>query len=261
MNRRKLRRGAFVTAMLLLFITTPAQPQADPRRSGFEDMSPQTQAMQRDDAANPAMLWVQDGAALWERAPAAPAKPCAGCHGAAATAMRGVAARYPAFDAINKRPINLAQRINRCRERQQQQPAFAHESQELLALESYVAHASRGLPVAPPDDPRLLPFRGRGESLYRQRIGQLDLSCALCHDERAGLRLGSSVIPQAHANGYPLYRLEWQGLGSLQRRLRNCMTGVRAEAFAYGAPALVELELYLAWRDRGMPVEAPAVRP
>lgn len=233
----------------------------DARRSGFDDMSPQTQAMQRDDMQNPGMLWVQDGAALWDRAPSASAKACAGCHGAAATSMRGVAARYPAFDDRLSRPIDLTQRINLCRERHQQVPALAAESHELLALESFVANQSRGMPVTPPDDARLLPFRERGEAQYRQRLGQLDLSCAQCHDERAGKRLGGSLIPQGHANGYPLYRLEWQGMGSLQRRLRNCMTGVRAEPFAYGSQGLVEMAIYLAWRDRGMKVEAPGVRP
>ena len=160
-----------------------------------------------------------------------------------------------------KRPVNLPQRINLCRERHQQAPPLAIESQALLALESYLARQSRGLPVAPPDDARLQPFRERGGALYQQRLGQLDLSCAQCHDERAGARLGGSTIPQGHANGYPLYRLEWQSLGSLQRRLRNCMTGVRAQPYAYGAQELIELELYLASRGRGMVVEAPAVRP
>jgi sulfur-oxidizing protein SoxA len=254
-----MKRCWLLGLAFLLSATAMAQP--DTRRSGFDDMSPQTQAMQRDDMQNPAMLWVQDGAALWDRAPTPSAKACAGCHAAAASSMRGVAVRYPAFDTPLKRPVNLAQRINLCRERHQAAPPFAAESQELLALESFVALQSRGLLITPPNDAKLQPFRERGAALYRQRIGQLDLSCAQCHDERAGLRLGGSTIPQGHANGYPLYRLEWQSLGSLQRRLRNCMTGVRANAFAYGAPALVELELYLAWRDRGMKTEAPAVRP
>jgi sulfur-oxidizing protein SoxA len=113
----------------------------------------------------------------------------------------------------------------------------------------------------PAADPRLSPFVQRGAALFGQRMGQLDLSCAQCHTERAGLRLGSSLIPQGHANGYPIYRLEWQGMGSLQRRIRNCMTGVRAEPFAYGAPEMVALELFLATRARGMPLETPAVRP
>jgi sulfur-oxidizing protein SoxA len=233
----------------------------DTRRSGFDDMSPQTQAMQRDDLQNPGMLWVQDGAALWRQPPREGAQACSGCHAEVTTSMRGVAARYPAFDALLQRPVNLAQRINLCRERHQQAPALAHESPALLALESVVAHASRGEPIAPPDDPRLAPYRARGAAAYRQRMGQLDLSCAQCHDERAGLRLGGGRIPQGHANGYPLYRLEWQSLGSLQRRLRNCLSGVRAEVLPFGDIGLLELELYLATRDRGMPVEAPAVRP
>jgi sulfur-oxidizing protein SoxA len=231
----------------------------DLRRSGFDDMGPATQAMQRDDLQNPGMLWVQDGAALWAKPPGNGQPACSGCH--ASTAMRGVAARHPAFDAVLQRPVHLAQRLNLCRERQQKHPPFAYESPELLALEAFVAHQSRGLPVAPADDPRLQPYRARGEALYRQRLGQLDLSCAQCHDERAGLRLGGNRIPQGHANGYPLYRLEWQSLGSLQRRLRNCLTGVRAEPSAYGDMALIELELYLAKRAQGLAIEAPAVRP
>jgi len=57
------------------------------------------------------------------------------------------------------------------------------------------------------------------------------------------------------------YRLEWQWLGSLQRRLRSCLTGIRAEPFAYDALKLVDLELYLKSRATGLPLETPAVRP
>ncbi len=56
-------------------------------------------------------------------------------------------------------------------------------------------------------------------------------------------------------------RLEWQSLGSLQRRLRGCMAGVRAAPFDYGAPQSVALEFYLMERSRGTPMDAPAVRP
>jgi len=69
------------------------------------------------------------------------------------------------------------------------------------------------------------------------------------------------VIPQAHPTGYPIYRLEWQDLGSLQRRLRTCLTGVRAEPFAYGSAEYTLLELFLMDRARGMILETPGVRP
>jgi len=131
---------------------------------------------------------------------------------------------------------------------------LAPESRDRLALETYVAYQSRGLPVAPPQDARLAPFTQQGAVLFVQRLGQLDLSCVQCHTQRAGLGLGGSVIPQAHASGYPIYRLEWQGMGSLQRRIRNCMTGVHAEPYPYGAPEMVASELYLAERARGIPV-------
>jgi sulfur-oxidizing protein SoxA len=110
-------------------------------------------------------------------------------------------------------------------------------------------------------DARLEPFRKQGELRYRKRVGQLNLSCAQCHDDNAGKHLAGTVIPQAHAVGYPIYRLEWQTMGSLQRRLRNCLAGVRAETPAFGSQELVELELYLAGRSAGMKLETPAVRP
>lgn len=233
----------------------------DTRRSGYEFMGASTQAMQKDDTLNPGMLWVKDGEVLWNQAAGASGKACVSCHAAAQSSMRGVAARYPAFDTGLGRPIALSQRINQCRQQHQQAAPLRAESQELLALESYVALQSRGLPLAPPDDTRLEPFRQRGAQLFAQRIGQLNLSCAQCHDGLAGGRLASSVIPEAHPTGYPVYRLEWQSMGSLQRRLRGCMSGVRAEPFAYGAQELVELELYLNARAKGMPLESPGVRP
>jgi L-cysteine S-thiosulfotransferase len=121
--------------------------------------------------------------------------------------------------------------------------------------------AARGWPIAPPADPRLASWRDRGSALYGQRVGQLNLACADCHDRHAGQRLGGSVIPQGHPTGYPIYRLEWQGMGSLQRRLRGCLTGVRAEPFGADSDEFTALELYLMQRAAGMPVETPAVRP
>lgn len=254
-------KRALASLALVVLEVGAALAQQDSRRSGYDEMSPATQAMQRDDTQNPAMLFVADGESLW-RQPAGPAaKSCASCHGDARTSMRGVAARYPAFDVPLARPVNLGERLSLCRVRQQKAEVWRAESRDLLALEAYVALQSRGQAITPPDDTRLAPFRARGEQRYRQRIGQLDLACAQCHDEHAGKRLGGSAIPQGHPTGYPVYRLEWQALGSLQRRLRGCYAGVRAEAPPYGAIELVELELYLASRAAGMTVESPAVRP
>lgn len=265
--RALLRAAGSTVIRVLVLATLPnlpvhgAEPLADTRRSGFDYMSPSTQAMQRDDALNPGMLWVKQGEQLWHRATGAKQQSCATCHGDARTAMRGVAARYPAYDTASMRPIDLRQRIRSCRQRLQDVARTQADEPEALGLEAYVALQSRGDAMAPPADPRLDAPRERGRALFSRRIGQLDLACADCHDAAAGRRLGGSPIPQGHATGYPIYRLEWQDMGSLQRRVRACMTGVRAEPFAWGASEMLELELYLAWRARGLPMEAPAVRP
>lgn len=259
-----MRMRAAVALMVLGLASLPlaARDIAPAERlSGFDQMQPETQAMQREDTSNPGMLAVRAGEALWNAKAGPTSGACADCHGDATTSMRGVAARYPAFDAETGRPIDLTGRINLCRSERQGVARLPAESQDMLALTAFIGRQSRGMAVAPPDDARLASFRSEGESLFRRRMGQLNLSCSQCHDDNWGRRLGGSIIPQAHPTGYPIYRLEWQGMGSLARRLRNCMVGVRAEPFAAGSAEAIALELYLATRASGMPVETPAVRP
>ncbi len=256
-----MNRRAAAALLLAAAAAVRAEIPLEERRSGYDDMRGETRAMQDDDATNPAMLWVLDGESAWTRQAGASARSCADCHGAAAASMRDVAARYPAPDGPGGGAIDLEQRINQCRTARQGAPALAWESRELLALAAYVGVQSRGLPIAPPAGAAMDAARARGEALYRRRIGQLNLACAHCHDQRSGGRLGGALIPQGQATGYPIYRLEWQGMGSLQRRLRNCIAGVRAEPYPFGAPELVDLEAYLMWRARGMRLETPAVRP
>src|SRR4051812_22979327 len=231
---RMMRRRALLAIMTLLGAALPARAGdiADSeRRSGTSFMSSDTKAMQDDDTANPAMLSVLEGEALWSAKSGAVNKACSDCHGDVTASMKGVAARYPAFDANSARPVDLGQRINVCRRDHQQAAAFAPESRDLVALTALVARQSRGTPIAVNDDPRLAPFIARGRELFMQRQGQLNLACTNCHDDNWDKHLAGSAITQGQPTGYPIYRLEWQAMGSLQRRLRGCMTGVRAQAF------------------------------
>jgi len=252
---------ALAAACVLLDFAAAAEIPPAERRSGYDLMGRETRAMQDDDAGNPGMLWVLDGEALWNKKAGAADRACSDCHGNARESMKAVAARYPAFDTALGRPVNLEQRINLCRTERQKAPALAFESRELLALTAYVGRQSRGLPIKIAIEKRTQPFLDAGRETFHRRQGQLNLACSQCHDDNWGKRLAGSLIPQAHPSGYPLYRLEWQGLGSLERRLRGCLIGIRAEPYAYGAPEFVGLELYLMWRANGMNIETPAVRP
>ncbi len=237
-----------------------APATAEPLPSGTTFMSDTLQARQRDEGANPGMLWVEAGAQLWETQAGDANQTCAGCHGSAESSMSGAATRYPAYDAGAGTLLNLEGRINRCRTSRQRAEPLAYESDELLALTAFVARQSLGQPMQVAVDGPAAPYYREGEAFFHRRQGQLNLSCSQCHDRHAGGRLRGDIISYGLGNGYPVYRLEWQSLGSLQRRLRACSLGVRAVQFDYGSRAYRALELFLAKRANGVPVETPAIR-
>ncbi len=230
------------------------------KRSGLEFQSPQTREMQADPAANPGLLWVLEGEAIWHDAPRGDAPACAECHGDAATSMRGAATRYPEVDARTGRLLNLEARINNCRQVYQGAPGFEYETDALLALTTYVAHQSQGMPINVSIEGKARPFFEQGRKFYYTRQGQLNLACSHCHENNWGKRMRGDHLSQGHGNGYPTYRLQWQRLGSLHRRFKACSSGVRAIMYDYGSPEYLSLELFLAWRAKSLPIETPAVR-
>ena len=182
-----VRSGALIAVLCIMTMhSTFAEIPLAERRSGYDLLSRETRAMQDDDTANPGMLWVLDGEALWRAKAGTAEKACADCHGDARETMKGVAARYPAFDPARGQPVNLEQRINICRSEQQKAQPFAYESKELLALTAYVARQSRGMPIEGAADERLKPFVDTGRALFTRRLGQLNLTCAQCHDDNWG---------------------------------------------------------------------------
>jgi len=229
-------------------------------RSGITFAGADVRAMQSDDIANPGMLWVERGETLWNAPAGATGMSCSSCHGTASGSMRGVATRYPAYDSTAGAMQDLEARIDDCRTHRQQASPLPRESDDLLSLTTYVAHQSRGLPLGVSiDGPARAAFE-RGRAFFARRHGQMNVACTQCHDQNWGKRLLAEPISQGHGTAFPAYRLEWQALGSLQRRLRACPFAIRADMPPSGASELTDLELYLAWRAQGLPIETPGVR-
>ena len=229
-----------------------------PLKGGIEFQSADVKALEADDFANAGMLWVSRGEALWSQPRGNAKVACASCH--EASRMKGVSARYPRFDAALGRVVNVEERVNACVVDRQRAPRLAWESEELLSLSAFIARQSRGVPVAVSIDGPAHATWEAGRRLYFTRMGQLHLACTNCHDASWGRTLLAESISQGHPNGWPAYRLEWQAMGSLERRLRACFFGVRAEMPAYGSADMIALELYLAWRAQGLAAAAPGVR-
>lgn len=251
--------AALVCGSLSLSANSSEQAPAA-SKSGATYASAEIRALQGDDAVNPGMLWVANGEALWSKKTGAEANSCGQCHGVAANTMRGVATRYPQIEASTKSIINLESRINQCRVKHQGATELAYESAALLGLTAYIVFQSRGMPRQIAIDDANRDAFNRGAALYQQRMGQMNLACTHCHVQNAGKLLLAEKISEGQSNGYPIYRLEWQGMGSLHRRFRSCQVGVRSEPFAPGSAQYLALELYLAWRGGALPIETPAVR-
>ena len=229
-------------------------------RSGLDYQGEDIRRLQADDFANPAMLWVERGAAAWKRRQGAAGKSCADCHGAAEQTMRGVAARLPAWDARLGRVVTLEARINACIVSEQQAPEPPPEVRDAIALQAYVALQSRGMPLVTDAGEAAQALFERGRALYTLRIGQMNLACTHCHDRQAGTTLLVETISQGQPTAWPAYRMEWQAVGTLERRLRACFLGVRAEMPAYRSEDLLALQVFLARRAQGLALEAPGVR-
>jgi sulfur-oxidizing protein SoxA len=228
--------------------------------SGLAFRTPETQEMQEDDFNNPGFLAIERAETAWSRGDGAAGKSCMSCHGDAATGMKGVGAQMPKWNEALKRPVNLEQQINLCRTERMQAEPWKFKSQDLTDMTAYVRHQSRGMPVTPRVDGPMKPWFEKGKELYYTRNGQLDLACASCHEKNHGKFLRADFLSQGQTNGFPVYRLRDQRLIPLHERMEGCIFDVRGEPYKALSDELLALELYIAWRGIGLPVETPAVR-
>jgi L-cysteine S-thiosulfotransferase len=245
--------GAFVGIGSVLIVNIPNTWANTARFAGFQYISSELKTLQLSSSDNPALLWAKAGQLQFTQQ-------CANCH--SVDSMKSVAANYPRWSNSANKVMNLAGRINQCRIDHLQQTALPRESTQILQLESFIALQSKGQIVAGIEkNAAINKLQNLGEQIWNQQLGQLGISCAQCHDTLAGSSLAASVIPQGHANAYPIYRLQWQGVGSLERRIRSCQTGVRAVPYEYNSQELLALEVYLQERAAGMEHEGLGVRP
>jgi sulfur-oxidizing protein SoxA len=127
-------------------------------------------------------------------------------------------------------------------------------------MTALIGMQSRGMPVNVQSDGPMADWVEKGKDLYYTRVGQLDMSCANCHEDNNGQYIRADHLSQGNTNGFPTYRFKWQGLGSLHRRFSGCMKNIRAQPFKRGSDEFTALEIYLATRGAGLGVESPSVR-
>lgn len=228
--------------------------------SGWLFRTEETRALEADGFDNPGNLAVQDGEVLWNKVQGSAGKSCASCHNNAAESMKDVGARYPKWDDKTSKPINIELRINRCLTEQMGAEAIEFDKPAQKQLTAYVKNQSLGTPVAVDlGKGEMQKWWDTGKELYYTRTGQLNLSCANCHEDSLGKMIRADHLSQGQTNGFPTYRLG-DGLVSVHGRFRGCIRDTRAVIPKGFSDELMALEVYVAWRGTGLSVETPSVR-
>lgn len=244
-------------------VTKTAAPahmeNVDEITSGWRYRSVETQALQMDDFDNPGMIFVDQGIDQWNAVEGTAEKSCASCH-EGPESMAGVRAVYPKFNETAGEVRTLAMQINDCRENQMGAEKYGYTSGSMANMEALISVQSRGLPVNVAIDGPVQSVWEQGKDLYYSRTGQLELSCANCHEDNYGNMIRADHLSQGQINGFPTYRLKNAKLNTVHARFKGCVRDTRAETYSPGSAEFVALELYVASRGNGLSVEGPSVR-
>ena len=227
--------------------------------SGWVFRSDETQSLQMDDFENPGMIFVDDAIEAWNTVEGSEGNSCASCHGAPEE-LAGVRAVYPKWNDEAEEVRTIAMQVNDCRTEQMGAEAWKYDGGDMLNMEALLASVSRGMPVDVAIDGPAQSMWEKGRDIYYTRFGQLDLSCANCHEDNYGNNIRADHLSQGQINGFPTYRLKNAKLNGVQSRFRGCIRDTRAETYAVGSEEFIALELYVASRGNGLSVEGPSVR-
>lgn len=226
--------------------------------SGWHYRTDETQSLESDDFENPSMIFVDQAVDAFDTPEGALGKSCAECHNDVES-FTGLTASMPKVNE-NGTLVVMEDLINACRTERMEADAWKWSGPDMQAMVALIGLQSRGMPVDVAIDGPAAPFWEQGKEMYYTRYGQLELSCANCHEDNNGNYIRADHLSQGHINGFPTYRLKQAALISKHNRFRGCIRDTRAETFAEGSDEFRALELYVASRGNGLSVETPAVR-
>ncbi|MGB7319722.1 MAG: sulfur oxidation c-type cytochrome SoxA [Planktotalea sp.] len=227
--------------------------------SGWHFRSDETQAMQLDDFDNPGMVFVEAGLEAWDTVDGSEGKSCSSCHNDM-DSMAGVKATYPKWNEAAGEVRTLQMQVNDCRTSRMGAEAWKYDGGSAINMEAALSSVSRGMPVNVAIDGPAQSTWEMGKELYYTRTGQLDLSCANCHEDSYGLMIRADHLSQGQINGFPAYRLKNAKLNGVHNRFKGCVRDTRAETYKEGSKEFVALELYVMSRGNGLSIEGPSVR-
>ncbi len=209
--------------------------------------------------------FVEQGELLWQT-PFSDGAGYASCFGDDAAAVR---TRYPRFDEQRGEVLTLEMAVNECREEHGLQP-LSWEVGDLAHISAYLGYQARGRRIdVKLGSPGAVTAYETGKQFFYTKRGQLNFSCADCHETYAGRYLRTELISPAlgHPTHQPVFRLNWaerslegDGLGTTHRRYRRCVKQMRAGPFLPQGEEYRHLEFYQNYMSNGLEINAPGYR-
>ncbi len=228
--------------------------------SGWVFRTDETRAMQADDFDNPGMLYVEQGLTAFDSVMGTEGNSCASCH-QNAESLADVRASYPKWDEAHGLVQTVEMQVIECQtDRMGMAEPYGYDSQDMRNMVALIASVGRGQTVNVAIDGPAAATWELGQEIYYTKYGQMELSCAQCHENNYGNLIRADHLSQGQINGFPTYRLKNANIVSVHNRFRGCIRDTRGEPYAIGSPEFVALELYVASRGNGLSVEGPAVR-
>lgn len=227
---------------------------------GWRFRADETRAVEADDFDNPGMIFVDKARDIWNAVDGSEGKSCASCHNSPEESMKGVRATYPKWNESMGKVATIENEINNCRTNRMGAEAWGYTSDTMTSMNALITLQSRGMPVNVAVDGKAKDTWEHGKEMYYARTGQLELSCASCHELHYGDIIRAETLSQGQINGFPSYRLKNGKLNSVHARFKGCVRDTRAETYKPGSEDFVALQLYVASRGNGLSVSGPSVR-
>ena len=175
-----------------------------------------------------------------------------------------IAGDYPKFDEKRGEVVTLTSAINECLKANGEK-AWNPKKGKMAQLQAYFANASKEagkkVNIQIPSKAAAEAYE-RGKKNYYSQRGYLKLSCANCHVQGAGMRVRNEYMSPllGHTTHFPVYRLKWQGLGTLERRMSGCNKDQGENPHKADSRWMKELLYFMAYMSNGLPVDGPDIR-
>lgn len=267
---------AAVAAVASASFATAQDATSDATEKGLEKFR---QMMKADPWANPALLDVDRGEALWHTARGPKNVTLEQCDlGKGPGKVDGAFAELPRFFADAGRVMDVETRILWCMVNQQgfkqadltknPHPGGGQPVHELGAIATYVASKSDGMKFAAKlDTPQAKATVALGDAIFHHRSGPFDFGCVSCHGD-ANKRIRLQGLPQltkpegarAIMGEWPAYRVSSTNVMTMQNRLVDCFWQMRLPRLELGSDVSVALIAYLTQQAEGGDITAPGMK-